>query len=204
VRSLLSVLLLVLSCAGTTQAQPLALLMAETADPGAVSIRVEKVYYDVEGETPAALAAQLGRHGPRVENGRFFSLTEWEVRTEYRWDQRPDGCRLVGLRVRASVQTHMPRWRRTDAAPESLSGAWGRFLAALDWHEHGHRDLAEEAAEAIQKRLSTLRAPTCPRVEARAYGELIDVLNEYEQYNRDYDAATDHGRSQGAVWPPKP
>lgn len=203
-RLLLPVLLLVLWDTSALQAQPWALLIDETADPGAVSIHVEKVYYDVEGETPAALAAQLGRHGPRVQGGRFFSLTEWEVNAAYRWDQRPDGCRLQGLRVRASVQTHMPRWRRTAAAPTSLSGAWRRFLAALDWHEHGHRVLAEDAAETIRKRLRTLRASTCPRVEAMAYREMDDVLNEYEQYNRDYDAATGHGRSQGAVWPPKP
>ena len=203
-RSILYVLLIVLLGTSALQAQPRALLIDETADPGAVSIHVEKVYYDVEGETPAALAAQLGRHGPRVRGERYFGLTEWEVHAEYHWDQRPDGCRIEGLRVRASVQTHMPRWRRATAASESLSGAWKRFLSALDWHEHGHRVLAEDAAETIRKRLRTLRAPTCPRVEARAYGELIDVLNEYEQYNRDYDAATDHGRSQGAVWPPRP
>ena len=203
-RSLLSVLLFVLLGTSALQAQPRVMLVGETMDPGAVSILVEKVYYDVEGETPAALAVQLGRHGPRVKGGRFFSLTEWEVNAEYRWDQRPDGCRLQGLRVRASVQTHMPRWRRTAAAPESLSGAWKRFLSALDWHEHGHRVLAEDAAETIRKRLRSLRASSCPRVEVRAYSELVDVLNEYEQYNRDYDTATGHGRSQGAVWPPRP
>lgn len=203
-RLLLLALLLVPLGTSASQAQPRAPFSAEATDPGVVSIHVERIYYDVEGETPAALAVQLGRHGPQVSGERYFGLTEWKVHAEYRWDQRPGSCRIDGLRVRASVQTHLPRWRRAATAPESLSGAWQRFLAALDWHEHGHRILAEDAAEAIRIRLAALRAPTCERVEAEAYRELIDVLNDYERYNQDYDAATDHGRSQGAVWPPRP
>lgn len=203
-RRSLRALLLVLLNASALQAQPRVFVADGMADPGNVSIHVDKVYYDVEGETPDALADQLGRRGPEVSGERYFGLTEWEVHAEYRWDKRLDGCRIKGLTVRASVQTHLPRWRRASAAPESLSGAWRRFLTALDWHEHGHRVLAEDAAEAIRVKLAALRAPTCTRVEARAYSEMIEVLNEYERYNKNYDAATDHGRSQGAIWPPRP
>lgn len=201
-RTLLPALLLVSLSTMAVQAQPHVFIADGARDPGAVSVRVEKVYYDVEGATPAALADELGRRGPQASGERYFGLTEWEVEADYRWDKRPGECRIKHLRVRASVQTHLPRWRRAAVAPTPLSRAWTRFLAALDWHEHGHRVLAEEAAESIRTRLVALRAPTCARVESSAYDEMRDVLNEYERYNEDYDAATDHGRSQGAVWPP--
>lgn len=187
----------------SVQAQP-HVFVSDARDPGAVSLRVEKVYYDVEGATSDALADELGRHGPQVSGERYFGLTEWEVEADYRWDRRPGECRIKHLRVRASVQTHLPRWHRAAVAPAPLSGAWTRFLAALDWHEHGHRILAEEAAESIRTRLAALRASNCSLVESDAYSEMYDVLNQYEQYNEEYDAATDHGRSQGATWPPKP
>lgn len=174
------------------------------SDPGIVSLRIEKVYYDVEGETPDALAAQLVRYGPQVRGKRYFGLTEWAVDAEYRWVRRPTGCSINSLTVRAAVQTHLPRWGRSATASRELRGAWDRFLHALDWHEHGHRALAEEAAEVIRVRLGALRAPSCAHLEVQAHREVITVLNEYETYNNAYDVATDHGRSQGAVWPPRP
>jgi predicted secreted Zn-dependent protease len=204
VRFPLCALLFAALSATSPKAQPQVYIGDRAAQPGTVSIHVEKVYYDVEGSTPDALAAQLGRHGPQVSGERYFGLTEWEVHAEYRWDKGRGGCRIKNLRVRASVQTHLPRWRRAATAPTPLSGAWRRFLAALDWHEHGHRILAEEAAESIRVKLAALRAPDCAQVEASAYEEMYAVLNEYERYNEDYDAATDHGRTQGATWPPSP
>lgn len=185
-------------------AQPRAMAEPARSSAGTVSIRVEKLYYDVDGETPTALAAQLGEHGPEVSGEQYFGMTEWEVHAEYRWAKRPSGCRLAGLVVRASVQTHLPRWNRGDTAPASLSGAWGRFVHALEWHEDGHRALAEDAAEAIRGELVALRSPSCARLEAEAHRTVIAVLNEYERYNVEYDAATDHGRTQGAIWPPQP
>ena len=194
---------LLILLAASSSAQPQAFDAPLPSDPGIVSLRIEKVYYDVEGETPDALAAQLVRYGPQVSGKRYFGLTEWEVNAEYRWVRQPIGCSVHSLFVQASVQTHLPRWGRSAAASRELRGAWNRFLHALDWHEHGHRALAEEAAEAIRVRLAALHAPSCAHLEAQAHRAVIVVLNEYETYNNAYDVATDHGRSQGAVWPPR-
>lgn len=198
-RFLSVVLLLALLSASSVRAQP-----RSPQNAGVVRSAIEKVYYDVEGDTPGALAVELRRHGPQARGRGYFGLTEWKVDAAYRWDERPGTCTLGGLTVRVVVQTHLPRWRRPPHAPRSLSGAWRRFLAALDLHEHGHRALAEEAAEALRRRLASLRASTCGRIETRARQEILTLLDEYERRNHAYDAATDHGRSQGAVWPPRP
>jgi predicted secreted Zn-dependent protease len=171
---------------------------------GVVRSHAEKVYYEVEGDTPHALAMQLDQRGPRARGQRFFGMTEWEVNAEYRWRERPNGCAIDELTVHVAVQTHLPRWRRPAHASSSLRGAWSRFLAALDGHEDGHRALAEEAAESIRRRLATLRTRTCRRIEAQAHREMLALLDEYERRNLAYDAETGHGRTQGAVWPPGP
>lgn len=165
---------------------------------------IEKVYYEVEGDTPRALAVQLGQLGPEARGKRFFGLTEWEVNAEYRWREQPNGCTINDLTVQVRVQTHLPRWQRPAHAPQELTGAWTRFVASLDRHEHGHRALAEEAAEAIRSKLASLRTATCARIEGRAHREVVTLLHEYERRNLAYDAATGHGRTQGAVWPPGP
>ncbi len=199
VRVLSAVLLLLSLSLSSLHAQP-----RSQAEVGVVRSQVEKVYYDVEGETPDALAAQLGQRGPLESGMRYFGMTEWEVRTEYRWRERSNGCTIDDLTVRVSVQTRLPRWRRQAQAPSDLRGAWARFLFALDRHEDGHRALAEEAADAIRRKLASVQTATCARVEEQAQREVVAVLNEYERRNLAYDAETGHGRTQGAVWPPGP
>ena len=195
----LSVLLLLALLSPSSRAQS-----RSQAGVGVVHSHTEKVYYDVEGDTPHALAVQLGQRGPQARGKRYFGMTEWKVNAEYRWRERPGGCSINDLTVRVEVQTHLPRWRRPAHASPSLRGAWSRFLLALDGHEEGHRVLAEEAAESIRRRLGALRTATCERIETRAEREMMALLNEYERRNLAYDMETGHGRVQGAVWPPGP
>ena len=176
---------------------------SDRASAGVVRLHLDKVYYDVDGATPGALAAALEARGPRMRGRRFFGMTEWEVRANYRGARRADACHVQDLTVRVSVETHLPRWRRRHSASPALQRAWSQFLDALDRHEQGHRVLAEQAAEAIRMRLAALEAPTCRRLEAAAYREVDLVIDEYEEHNETYDRGTDHGRRQGAVWPPR-
>lgn len=186
--------------------QSLAPLHAQSRRPtedGVVRKTIEKVYYDVRGDSPAALALQLRRYGPQARGERYFGMTEWEVNADYLWHEEPNACTLRDLKIHVAVQTHLPRWRLPPHAPRWLRRAWSRFLTALDRHERGHRDLAEEAADAIRRRLVSLRSSTCRRVEARAHREMVALLYDYEQRNLAYDRATHYGGTQGAVWPPE-
>lgn len=199
-------LLLALLSVSSVQAQPRAVgppVVDASEDDGTVRLHIEEVHYEVTGGTPAALAAALERHGPQESGRAHFARTEWEVDATYRLVRRRGSCRLGALTVRAHVQTRLPRWRRSATAPVALQKAWGRFYRALARHERGHRVLAEEAAEAVRRRLVDLRGATCASLEAEAHREVVAVLNEYERYNRAYDAATGHGRTEGAVWPPR-
>jgi len=96
----------------------------------------------------------------------------------------------------------MPEWRDADSASAELRGQWARFIAALRAHEEGHRRIALEAATAVQRRLEDLQVVDCSsyaREAESAYRHLHDL-----HVARDvrYDATTQHGILQGAVWPP--
>lgn len=170
---------------------------------GTVQARSETTYYEVSGKSRAAIAAALRQHGPRIQGTQFFGLTEWKVSAEYRPTERAAGCGIDDLTVHVAVQTHLPRWTPAAGAPADLDRAWDRFVTALDEHEHGHRALAEEAADAIRQRLATVRTPACDQLDPVAHQEMIGVMKEYESRNIAYDRATGHGRTQGAVWPPR-
>ncbi len=167
-----------------------------------VSARAETVYYEIEGLSRAEISAALRAHGPDVRGQQFFGLTEWEMGVEYRAVEVESGCAIDGLKVRVSTETHLPRWPGDAVASSALSGAWDRFITALDHHEDGHRVLAEEAAETVRRRLLAVSAPTCGRLDGVAQREMAAVMQEYEARQLAYDAETDHGRTQGAVWPP--
>ncbi len=170
---------------------------------GAVRTRAEKVYYEVDGDSREDLAAALQQHGPRIQGKRFFGMTEWTVSAEYRPMEGGTGCAVRDLTVRVSVQTRLPRWTPLAGASVDLSGVWERFVAALDEHEDGHRALAEEAADAIRRKLAAVQAPSCDQLDLAAQREMTVVMREYESHNLAYDAETGHGRTQGAVWPPR-
>lgn len=168
-----------------------------------VRARSETTYYDVHGMSREDLAAALRRHGPRIQGSRFFGLTEWEVSAEYRPNQAGAGCAISDLTVHITVETHLPRWTPSANASADLHGAWDRFVTALDEHEYGHRALAEEAAEIIRRRLASVRVSACDQLDPVAQRTMREVMNTYESHNLAYDAETGHGRTQGAVWPPR-
>ncbi len=200
----LALLVLFLASGATAlSAQPLEAQPPEAPGPGtgAVQVRSETTYYDVQGQTAEMLGRALAAHGPRIGGQGFFGLTEWEVSAEYRWAGRAAGCSVKDLTVHVAVQTRLPRWRAPADTPPDVRGAWERFVAALDLHERGHRRLAEEAADAIRDRLVALREPGCGRIQAAVQRTLAAVMSEYDAHNQAYDAETGHGRTQQAVWP---
>lgn len=191
------------------RAEPLPEASASPAVPsppsprtGTVAAHAETVYYEIEGLSRAEITASLRAHGPDVRGQRFFGLTEWEMSVGYRPAEVEAGCAIDDLKVHVSTETHLPRWPSNAVASPALSGAWDRFITALDHHEDGHRVLAEEAAETVRQRLLAVSAPTCDDLDGAARREMAAVMQEYEALQHAYDAETEHGRTQGAIWPP--
>jgi len=167
-----------------------------------VERHVETVYYVVEGETMEQLAQSLRSRGPVMNGEQFFGRTEWTVNAEYQWVERDTGCRIENPIVRVAITITMPRWDPKRGTPPELLQAWSRFIDALAEHEDGHRHLADEAARAVSWELATLRYPHCTNAEARTRKRVAEIMEDYNQRNRDYDARTRHGLHQGAAWPP--
>lgn len=176
---------------------------APDPEVGRIETDVEIVYYDLVGTTLQDLTASLDARGPRQGGQRYFGLTEWEVNAEYRWSEYETGCAMDDITVRVAIRTRLPRWRPRGPVHERTRHAWDRFVHRLDAHEDGHRTLAAEAGDAIRWNLVSLHEPTCHTMKRAAERTVAEMLNEYEARNRAYDHHTGHGRTQGAVWPPR-
>jgi len=160
-------------------------------------------YYDVSGSTAQEIREDLDRQGPRGENGRRFDAhTRWTVNWKYRSTPANGLCSLVSFDTEVRVTMQMPRWGGADAASVALLEAWETYEVALMDHERGHQDLAVSAAAEMRRQVLDLSdEQTCSRLGVIVEEVAQAVLREYRERERDYDAQTNHGETQGANFP---
>ncbi|MDX1419410.1 MAG: DUF922 domain-containing protein [Rubricoccaceae bacterium] len=173
-------------------------------DPQQGVVRAEVVhrYYDVEGRSESDLLQGMLHQGPEWEGRRFFGLTTSDVRYVYNRIPTATGCDLANIVVTTTVTIVLPRWQPPRGTPYMLERDWRRFERTLRAHEDGHRRLLEEEAEQIRLALAGLRTARCDEVDRVAQREVTRVRQHFGAMHRNYDARTEHGRTQGAVWPP--
>lgn len=109
----------------------------------------------------------------------------------------------------------MPQRESPNPDDVDISDAWDRFWAGLWDHEWGHRAIAErnerlieaEATAAATRPTVTVPKNTSDAVVDQMILTLIKALTTFQTYETEqeqYDVNTQHGKTQGAVWPPEP
>lgn len=166
------------------------------------NIRSQVNYYTITGTTASALRQQMNQLGPPGNNGRRFdAYTKWNVAWNYRYGLVSDRCRITSLTVNTDMTYTMPQWQNLKQAPRSLQQQWQGYYQALQLHEEGHANHGRAATQEIWQRLSHLNQPTCASMSQIANQTVQTIINRYAQKDIDYDRQTDHGRTQGAVFP---
>lgn len=159
--------------------------------------------YEVRGNTAAEVALQLRSLGPTDETGRrFHALTTWEISWVHRQVTDDEGCRVASIQTYLEVTTTLPKWTPSSSAPAALISSWSRYMQALKLHEAGHKRLGVEAAQEVQRSLSVMPGATdCAMLNTAMQQTGQAVVQEYEERSRWYDEQTQHGVTQGAVFP---
>lgn len=167
------------------------------------SITVDYRYYAVGGSTPQALRSQLNQLSPVVEDGqRFDGKTYWYVRWFYNYANKGNRCRITQAKSSVEVVFTLPQWQQPTNAPRSLADKWQRYMSALQLHEDGHKDHGIAAAQevlAVMKNLPDYSS--CSELETAANAAGKSVIQRYNQKDIEYDRVTQHGATQGAVFP---
>jgi len=168
--------------------------------PAGVSGRTTVFYYDVHGRTVDELRADMRRKGPKVDGTKFVG----EMRSPMRWSWRTEllgraNCSIREVSVFVNAQITLPRWTPpADTAP-GLVTEWKRFLAALELHEAGHKDISAKAGREIIERLRGLSG-SCSQLGARANDLARAIVERAAGEQKAYDAATRHGLTQGTAF----
>ncbi len=162
-------------------------------------------YYRVEGDSALALRDSLDRDRPdlkpRKERG-FDGYTEWRVDWNFSFERQDGSCRIGTVTTRLTVHVVLPRWEEMESAPLGLASRWSRYIEALTEHEEGHVRIAHDAERAIEQALArTPPARGCAELEATANRRGHETLKKHIDREFRYDRETDHGVTQGALFP---
>ncbi|MFA5683209.1 MAG: DUF922 domain-containing protein [Lysobacteraceae bacterium] len=166
-----------------------------------VVLSEELRHYTLDAVTAAELAEQLIERRRLTDGARAHGLTEAHIETRYQLHPDASGqCRPDTLRVQVHIVQTLPQWVPQQTPPEALRAQMQRMLAALAVHEDGHRRHVLDAASAIERKLAALPAAiNCERARRAAEGVVSRELTRLQARETNYDLATDHGRTQGAV-----
>ena len=168
--------------------------------PRDVNGQTTVMYYDVHGSTVAELRADMRRLGPKVDDNSFIGETRSPMR--WTWRTQPAGtsaCSIREVRVYVNAQVLLPRWMPPADTEPGLFAEWNRFMAALETHEAGHKNISAKAASEIVKQVGALSG-SCSMIGDRARDIAQNIVARVEDEQRRYDAETRHGITQGTAF----
>ena len=170
---------------------------------GEPTIKISYDYYDIEGRTAAGLREQMNIYGVVWTDGNIYdAYTGWDVKWNYRYRLADDGCSINSVTTTLTVEFRLPRWVNRASAPSALKAKWDAYLQSLKRHENGHKDFGIQAAIEIERSIAGLDpAVTCDALAKTANQLGRRILSEYAAKERAYDARTNFGETQGAVFP---
>jgi len=160
-------------------------------------------YYEISGSSVTQLRESLNQKRPVSRDGTPHDAnTAWDIRWRYTTRELPSMCAVKSFDVSVEIAMTVPKWVNEADAPSSLVERWRNYYAALLVHEDGHKAIASAAAAAIRRLGATVSPqPSCAEVARVIDRAATSVLDDYRQKERQYDAETDHGRTQGARFP---
>jgi len=151
-------------------------------------------YYDVPGTDARAIRTYMDEHGAVDPNDGTINdaVTDWYIR--WRWPVVNGVCNLAEVEMTFSGDVVLPRLSEADRLSQADRDDWNRYMTALIAHEADHLRHAYENMEDVA---AAIRGASCEDAND-AGAAAIRVLT---QFDIDYDRETQHGITQGAVFP---
>lgn len=171
------------ACAGTAQAS--------------VQAQLEYRNYQAYAQRGKSLFQAMAAATPFHENGRpFLGNTSREIHWQLHWRDNGRGmCRIEDVRVSLQTTITLPQLNNVDLDRQS---EYTRYYTALRIHETGHYRIEQEMANELDRALASLPEAPCTTIENAANARGNEIVRGYDHREVQYDAETDHGRTQGA------
>jgi len=170
------------------------------AEPG---IEINYDYYGIAGQTADELREQMNIYGAEGANGKTYDAdTGWNVKWRYRYRMIDEGCSIYAVETELYVDFRLPRWKNYSEGSSDLKHKWNVYMRSLRRHEDGHKEIGLSAAAEIEQSLIEMApAATCDAMAEKANNSARRILAKYAEKEKAYDARTNFGETQGAVFP---
>jgi predicted secreted Zn-dependent protease len=176
----------------------LCLLIIAKTSSAQVSESLVYTYYTANADTSRSLLSVLNKASPiKINNRTFHGLTKWYVKWNYHWFEQPNGrCKITTVTTKYTSSIQLPELVGANSAQEQT---FNNYLTALRTHELGHYDIGKQAADVIDSGIASLpEMSSCKELETAANDLGYQTLDEYKAKEKQYDADTGHGKTQGA------
>lgn len=159
-------------------------------------------YYAVTGATLPEIRQSMRQNRPWKERFDLDAMTEWKLTWQFNVMATENGCRCSSLSTQTSILVTMPRWFTPTNAPDTVKQIWQKYAKALAQHEAGHAAIALAAPADLQQRLPAIgEGLDCSTLKQRINTLGQQVIDEHRKRDKEYDASTRHGATQGASLP---
>lgn len=188
----------------TQPAEPTATSETENSD---VTLTREEKYYQIAGTTPKELRKQLDKFGPvdKETGKKFDARTDWLIEWHYYYNESTNECKIDTNRVDVTLTLTFtyPEWKYPPDASSSVVDKWNTYMKNLIIHEEGHASIASEGAQTIYDTITAMpSATTCAALEKATNAAAQGKIDEIKGQEKQYDKETEHGKTQGAIFPP--
>jgi predicted secreted Zn-dependent protease len=160
-------------------------------------------YYEIKGKNETELRCQMTKNGCKWADGKKYdSVTSWYWKWNFSSDTADRTCTADSVRVTLEVTYRFPKWITPEDAPRPLMDKWDRYMRNLIRHEEGHRDMALEATADFARAVAGLPpAASCADLDREVRTLSRTRMAQLNADQNEYDAATNHGTTQGALFP---
>jgi predicted secreted Zn-dependent protease len=176
----------------------------ETTQDGIVRLvtGVWRRTYEVPGTNAGEIRHNLDDLRRTTGHEDFNAETKWDLRWSMRYSAGKDGgCHLVAVTLEYYAVVTLPALVDETSLAAEEAGNWRSFADALEEHEMGHVDREAAGAAALQQALLGLG----PQSDCATLANLVTAMGEQAKTSirvtdELYDAETEHGASQGALF----
>ena len=161
------------------------------------------VHYRISGSTVDELRTQMNRQGYTDASGHHWdAYTDWHVSWSYPYSVADEKCTTGPIESSVAITFTFPVWNAPAGTLPEIVDKWDDYMASLEVHENGHKEIAIAAAHEVVDTLEALPAyPSCNDLEQAADGAARNVFQQYRKQEEIYDQTTDHGATQGVSFP---
>ena len=166
--------------------------------PSTEEFTVAVQYYQVVGKSPSEIFDNLNRLGPVDDLGiRRHALTKWNIRWSWPFNYKTPLFEEVSTRTEVLVL--LPQWTGIKNGP--LAQSWYRYLNELIEHEIGHVAIVAQNYKGVTQKIRAA-ARTNPKLDFKLANKIAEIeLRRIRALDLEYDRQTQHGKTQGVVFP---